>query len=56
MKKIITIDGPSGVGKTSIGKKLQLNLTIHFFQAGSFIDIFQNIPMKRKNINTMNLN
>ena len=34
MKKIITIDGPSGVGKTTIGKDIALNLNYSFFSSG----------------------
>ena len=34
MKKIITIDGPSGVGKTTIGQEIALNLNYSFFSSG----------------------
>ena len=34
MKKVITIDGPSGVGKTTIGQEIALNLNYSFFSSG----------------------
>ena len=50
MKSIITIDGPSGVGKTTIGKEIASKLNFLFFQVENFIDMFLNILMT-KNIN-----
>ena len=36
MKKfVITIDGPSGVGKTTIGKTISERLNLNFFSSGS---------------------
>ena len=34
MKKVITIDGPSGVGKTTIGQEIALYLNYSFFSSG----------------------
>ena len=34
MKSVITIDGPSGVGKTTIGQKIASKLNYHFFSSG----------------------
>ena len=34
MKKIITIDGPSGVGKTTIGQEIAAKLNYSFFSSG----------------------
>ena len=34
MKSVITIDGPSGVGKTTIGQELASKLNFHFFSSG----------------------
>ena len=34
MKNIITIDGPSGVGKTTIGQEIASKLNFHFFSSG----------------------
>ena len=32
--KLITLDGPSGVGKTTIGKKLASDLNLDFISSG----------------------
>ena len=45
MKKVITIDGPSGVGKTTIGQEIALNLNYSFFSSGKLIGIYLNILM-----------
>ena len=34
MKSVITIDGPSGVGKTTIGQEIASKLNFHFFSSG----------------------
>ena len=34
MKSVITIDGPSGVGKTTIGQEIASKLNYHFFSSG----------------------
>ena len=34
MKNVITIDGPSGVGKTTIGQEIASKLNFHFFSSG----------------------
>ena len=34
-KILITLDGPSGVGKTTIGKKLANELNLDFFSSGA---------------------
>ena len=33
-KTLITLDGPSGVGKTTIGKRLASELNFEFFSSG----------------------
>tara|TARA_Y100000996_G_scaffold148894_1_gene114669 strand:+ start:862 stop:1002 length:141 start_codon:yes stop_codon:yes gene_type:complete len=45
MKKVITIDGPSGVGKTTIGQEIALNLNYSSFLVENFIGIYLNILM-----------
>ena len=34
-KFLVTIDGPSGVGKTSVGKSIATILNSYFFSSGS---------------------
>ena len=45
MKKVITIDGPSGVGKATIGQEIALNLNYSFFLVENFIGMYLNILM-----------
>ena len=37
-KTLITLDGPSGVGKTTIGKRLAADLNLEFFSSGKTKD------------------
>tara|TARA_B100000674_G_C37488991_1_gene754967 strand:- start:1 stop:618 length:618 start_codon:yes stop_codon:yes gene_type:complete len=52
-KTLITIDGPSGVGKTTIGKRLASELNIDFFSSGL---LYRVIAMHKEKTNSLNLN
>ena len=49
MKKIITIDGPSGVGKTTIGQEIALNLKYSFFSSGKLYRYVSKYSYDEKN-------
>ena len=51
MKKVITIDGPSGVGKTSIGQEIATKFNYSFFSSGKlyrYISKYSNEEKKYK--------
>jgi len=51
MKKIITIDGPSGVGKTTIGQEIAVKLKYSFFSSGKLYRYVAKYIEDQKNIN-----
>ena len=52
-KKLITLDGPSGVGKTTIGKRLANELNFEFFSSGL---LYRVIALHNEKTNSFNLN
>ena len=52
-KTLITLDGPSGVGKTTIGKRLASELNFEFFSSGL---LYRVIALHNENTNSFNLN
>ncbi len=52
-KTLITLDGPSGVGKTTIGKRLASELNFDFFSSGL---LYRVIALHSKKTNSFNLN
>ena len=52
-KTLITLDGPSGVGKTTIGKRLAADLNVEFFSSGL---LYRVIALHNKKTNSFNLN
>ena len=50
---LITIDGPSGVGKTTIGKRLASELNFEFFSSGL---LYRVIALHMEKTNSLNLN
>ena len=52
-KTLITLDGPSGVGKTTIGKRLASELNFDFFSSGL---LYRVIALHNKKTNSFNLN
>ena len=52
-KKLITLDGPSGVGKTTIGKRLASELNFEFFSSGL---LYRVIALHNEKTNSFNLN
>ena len=51
MKKIITIDGPSGVGKTTIGQEIAAKLNYSFFSSGKLYRYVAKYLDNQKNTN-----
>tara|TARA_B100001996_G_scaffold299571_1_gene240018 strand:+ start:4160 stop:4774 length:615 start_codon:yes stop_codon:yes gene_type:complete len=51
MKRIITIDGPSGVGKTTIGQEIASRLSYYFFSSGKLYRCVAKYLDNQKNIN-----
>ena len=51
--KLITLDGPSGVGKTTIGKKLASDLNLDFISSGMLYRAIA-AHFNRKGVNTIN--
>ena len=51
MKKIITIDGPSGVGKTTIGQEIAVKLKYSFFSSGKLYRYVAKYLDDQKNTN-----
>ncbi len=51
-KTLITLDGPSGVGKTTIGKRLASELNLDFFSSGL---LYRVIALHNEKTNTFNL-
>ena len=51
MKSIVTIDGPSGVGKTTIGKELASKLNFRFFSSGKLYRYVSKYSYDEKNKN-----
>ena len=57
MKKfLVTIDGPSGVGKTSVGKSIATILDSSFFSSGSIYRSVAKFLLNNKNIQIEDLN
>ena len=56
MKKIITIDGPSGVGKTTIGQEIASNLNYSFFSSGKLYRYVSKYSYDEKTSNYDNFN
>ena len=54
-KFIITIDGPSGVGKTSVGKNIAKMLNSSFFSSGSIYRTTAKYLLNNKNIHIKDL-
>ena len=52
-KTLITLDGPSGVGKTTIGKRLASELNLEFFSSGL---LYRVIALHNEKTNSFNLN
>jgi cytidylate kinase len=52
-KTLITLDGPSGVGKTTIGKRLASELNFEFFSSGL---LYRVIALHNDKTNSFNLN
>ena len=52
-KTLITIDGPSGVGKTTIGKRLATELNLEFFSSGL---LYRALALHMIKTNSFNLN
>ena len=52
-KTLITLDGPSGVGKTTIGKRLAADLNLEFFSSGL---LYRVIALHNEKTNSFNLN
>ena len=52
-KTLITLDGPSGVGKTTIGKRLASELNLDFFSSGL---LYRVIALHSEKTNSFNLN
>ena len=52
-KTLITLDGPSGVGKTTIGKRLASELNFEFFSSGL---LYRVIAFHNEKTNSFNLN
>jgi len=52
-RKLITLDGPSGVGKTTIGKKLASDLNLDFISSGMLYRAIA-AHFNRKGVNTIN--
>ena len=52
-KTLITLDGPSGVGKTTIGKRLASELKFEFFSSGL---LYRVIALHNEKTNSFNLN
>lgn len=52
-KTLITLDGPSGVGKTTIGKRLASELNLDFFSSGL---LYRVIALHNEKTNSFNLN
>jgi len=50
---LITLDGPSGVGKTTIGKRLASELNFEFFSSGL---LYRVIALHMEKTNSLNLN
>ena len=51
MKKfLVTIDGPSGVGKTSVGKSIATKLNSCFFSSGSLYRSVAKFLLNNKNV------
>ena len=50
-KTLITLDGPSGVGKTTIGKRLASELNFEFFSSGL---LYRVIALHNKKTNSFN--
>ncbi len=51
MKSVITIDGPSGVGKTTIGQEIASKLNFHFFSSGKLYRYVSKYSYDEKNKN-----
>ena len=51
-KTLITLDGPSGVGKTTIGKRLATDLNLEFFSSGL---LYRVIALHNEKGNSFNL-
>ena len=52
-KTLITLDGPSGVGKTTIGKRLASELNFEFFSSGL---LYRVIALHNEKTNSLDLN
>ena len=52
-KTLITLDGPSGVGKTTIGKRLASELNFEFFSSGL---LYRVIALHNEKTNSFDLN
>ena len=52
-KTLITLDGPSGVGKTTIGKRLASELNFEFFSSGL---LYRVIALHNEKTNSFYLN
>ena len=49
-KILITLDGPSGVGKTTVGKKLAIDLNLDFFSSGALYRALAKFNLSTKKI------
>ena len=54
-KFLVTIDGPSGVGKTSVGKSIAKMLDTSFFSSGSIYRSVAKFLINNKNVNIEDL-